>query len=174
MFVHNVDQMNFPKDLRKLNPWEYLKESGNEKLTASTQAALQSVFHTASVIREQRIHATKSMTLGRVVWRRILWTMKSEVNKIRRIWRWYLVPFYYLKYHYLRWCISEIIKAKNMIFGKFGFSYADLRMGSDTMKPKASYLRSFRTKELLFESDCQSMTNEYKSSLREYLLENPL
>lgn len=172
IFVHKVDQSKVTKELRNLKPWEYLKASGDEKLTAATQSALQSVFHTASVYREQRMHATKSMALGRVVWRRILWTMKIEVNKIRSIRRWYLVPFYYLKLHYLRWCIKEIFQCKDKIFGRFGFSYADLRKDSDLVKPKARFLRSFTTKEELFSSDCQSMTDEHRQSLRAYLLEH--
>lgn len=172
IFVHKVDQSKTTKELRSLKPWEYLKASGDESLTTATQAALQSVFHTASVYREQRIHATKSMALGRLVWRRILWTMKIEVNKVRSIPRWYIIPFYYLKVHYLRWCIKEIFQCKDKIFGTFGFSYADLRKDSDLLKPKAKYLRSYATKEKLFDSDCQSMTDDYRQSLRAYLIEH--
>lgn len=166
--VYKVDQTKFPKELRKLKPWEYLKASGEEKLPAATQAALQSVFHTASVKRAQRIHATTSMKLGRVVWRKILWTMKNEVNSIRSIHKWYNVPFYYLKFRYLRWCIDEIEACKDMIFNKFGFSYADLRKDPDILKPKAKFLRAFATKELLFSSDLDSLNQESADALRAF------
>lgn len=164
-----VDQTKVTKKLRELKPWEYLKASGDEKLDTSSQAALQSVFNTASVLRIQRVHATKSMALGRVVWRKILFTMRNEVNQIRLIRKWYTVPFYYLKYHYLRWCIREISECQKNIFGTFGFSYADLRKDSDLLRPKARYLRSFRTKEELFRLDSQSMTEERQESLRLFL-----
>lgn len=166
--VYTVDLTTFPKELRKIRPWEYLKASGEESLSAAAQAGLQSVFHTASVVRAQRIHATTSMKLGRVVWRKILWTMKNEVNSIRLVRKWYCVPFYYLKYHYLRWCIREIEDCRNKIFDRFGFSYADLRKDPDTLKPKAKFLRAYITKEQLFCEDLDSMNQEYAESLREF------
>jgi hypothetical protein len=168
LLIYTVDQTKISKQLRELKPWEYLKASGDEKLAADSQAALQSVFHTGSVLRAQRIHATISMKLGRVVWRRILYNMKNEVKQLLLIHRWYLVPFYYLKHKYLRYCIREIEHARDLIFKRFGFSYADLRKDSDLLKPKASFLRAFRTKEILFESDSLSMTEEYENSLREF------
>jgi hypothetical protein len=174
LLIYKVDQIKFPKGLREFKPWEYLKASGNELLATDSQAALQSVFHTASVLREQRILATKSMTLGRVVWRKILWTMKREADLIRHTRKWYLVPFLYLKYRYLRYCILEILTARDLIFRHFGFRYADLRKDPDTLRPKASYLRAFRTKELLFREDSQSMTEELKQAQRAYYIENDL
>jgi hypothetical protein len=167
--IHTVDFHKFPKQLRDLKPWEYLKASSDEKLTVSAQAGLQSVFHTASVLREQRVLATKSMTLGHVIWRKILWMMKHQTYLIRSTHKWYRAPFLYLKYKYLRYCIKEILLVRDKVFNQFGFSYADLRMDPG-MKPKASFLKSFRTKELLFESDSLSMTEELRISHREYAL----
>jgi hypothetical protein len=174
VLVYKVDQVSLPKKLKEINPWDYLKESRNELLDANMQAALQSVYHTASVIREQRILATKSMTLGRHIWRKILYMFKNETYSIRSIHRWYTVPFYYLKYHYLKWCISEILLVKDRIFNQFGFSYADLSKDSDLLRPKASYLRAFRTKELLFSDDSYSMSEELRLAQRAYLLEHNL
>jgi hypothetical protein len=174
LHIYNVDMTKFPKNLRKINPWGYLKSSRDEKLDTATQSALQSVFHTASVIREQRMMATKSMAQGSVVWRKILWAMRHQVNIIRSMRRWYTIPFYYLKYKYLRYCITEINLTQDRIFCQFGFSYADLRKDSDLLKPKASYLKSFRTKELLFGQDSLSMTEELRLSQRDFALTQSL
>jgi hypothetical protein len=168
LFTYTVSQDKFPKKLREFQPWEYLKASSDEKLNTHEQSALQSVFHTCSVLREQRMYATKSMARGSRVWRKILYTFKHELNIIERIRKWYEVPFYYLKVRYLKYCINEIKQCRHKVFTLFGFSYADLRMETGEPMPKARFLRSWNTKELLFREDRESMISERAHSVTEW------
>jgi len=173
LFTYTVSQDKVPKKLRKLKPWEYLKASSDESLTTLEQSALQSVFNTCSVLREQRIYATKSMARGKRVWRKILYTFKHELDSIELIRKWYEVPFYYLKRHYLKYCIDEIKQCKYKVFTLFGFSYADLRVDTGEPLPKARFLRSWNTKELLFREDRESMISEYAHSVTEWAQLHP-
>jgi hypothetical protein len=146
--VYNVNlECKVPTALRKIWPDEYLQATRNQNLDPVSRSALQSVYTTVSVLREQRILATKSMALGRDVWRRIFFQMKTQRQCLRTIKGWHRLPFYYLKDRYLGYCIDEIRKCKHKVFTTFGFSYADLRNDPIGLKPKAAFLKEFRTRD---------------------------
>lgn len=154
-YVYNVDVTKLPKELRRLSPWEYLRVAGDCNAGTVTQAVLQSASSTIRVLREQRIHATRSMAEGRNVWRKILFQMRSQLDKVKREYKWYKVPFCFVKVKYLRYCIDEINQCHRRCHKHFGFSNADLRKdgGIHYLRPKARYLLNWVLKEELFEMD---------------------
>lgn len=127
MYFYKVETTKPSKKLRGIEAHKLLEASRWEEISAQDHAALQCVHESLLVLRAKRILATKHLACGSDIWRKILYQMVNLRYKILKTRHWVKDPMYYLLEKYLRYCMQEIRRCKDLVFGVFQFSLADLR-----------------------------------------------
>jgi hypothetical protein len=120
---HNVNR-KVRKHCFAVHPSLYLECARDSKLDPVVQAAYQAARKNMRIIRDMRMHATRTMCEGKKSWNQILPTLRKFVsgehhkdpgNCVHRI-----------ENRYAQWAISEISSCIARVFDCFGFTVDNL------------------------------------------------